>query len=221
MNYHGRYKECFVQRTYQLKRLFTSSALLLRLSNLVTIRHIDILLSLDFNESANYIVDLVIWLTVRSKFRSLVPQWRIIWSGLKSRTVGFTWSCMHLTFAELNGRTLTRHLCLSFLVNEKPFNFFTMLSPSMNTVSFQFWDGHGEVTLFLLIVLFLLVLLISLLLLLLLLLLETLFILEKLLLLLSEELLILLLLEVLGILFYFYVDCHCYYYHFHYYDYYY
>ena len=177
--------------------------------------------SLDFNESANYIIDLEIWLTVRSKFRSLVPQWRIIWSGLKSRTVGFTWSCMHLTFAELNGRTLTRHLCLSFLVNKKPFNFFTMLSPSMNTVSFEFCDGDGEVTLSSLIVLFLLVLLISLLLLLLLLLLETLFILEKLLLLLSEELLILLLLEVLGILFYFYVDCHCYYYHFHYYDYYY
>ena len=101
------------------KRQFTSLALLLRLSFLGTIRDIDILLSLDFNESASSIIDLPMWLAVRSEFRSLVPQWRIIWYGLKSRTVGFTWSCMYLTFAELNGRTLTRYLCLSFLVNKK------------------------------------------------------------------------------------------------------
>ena len=133
------------------KRQLTSLALLLRLSFLGTIRDTDILLSLDFNESASSIIDLAIWLAVHSEFRSLVPQWRITWSGLTSRIVGFTWSCMHLTFPELNGRTLTRHLCLSF----------TMLSPSMNT-------GDGEMTLSSLIVLLLLLLLISLLLLLLL-----------------------------------------------------
>ena len=149
------------------KQQFTSLALLLRLSFLGTIRDTNILLSLDFNDSASSIIDLAIWLAVRSEFRSLVPQWRIIWSGLTSRIVGFTWSCMHLTFAELNGRTLTRHLCLSFLVNKKPFNFFTMLSPSMNTVSFEICDGDGEMTLSLLMALFLLLLLISLLILLL------------------------------------------------------
>ena len=44
---------------------------------------------------------------------------------------------MHLTLAELNGRTLTRHLWLGFRVSKKPFNFFTMLSASMKTVSFE------------------------------------------------------------------------------------
>ena len=53
-----------------------------------------------------------------------------------------------------------------FLVSKKPFNFFNMLSPSMNTVSFDICDGDGEMTLSLLMVLFLLLLLISLLLLL-------------------------------------------------------
>ena len=59
-----------------------------------------------------------------------------MWFGLKSRTVGFTWSCMHLTLAELNGRTLTRRLWFSFRVS-----FFTMLSPSMKTVSFEVSDN--------------------------------------------------------------------------------
>ena len=63
-----------------------------------------------------------------------------MWSGLKSQTVGFTWSCMLLTLAELNGRTLTRHLWFSFRVSKKPFNFFIMLSPSMKTVSFEVGD---------------------------------------------------------------------------------
>ena len=63
---------------------------------------------------------------------------------------------MHLTFAQLNGRTLTRHLCFSFPVNKKRFNFLTMLSPSMNTISFDFCDADGEVTLLLLLLLLLL-----------------------------------------------------------------
>ena len=91
-----------------------------------------------------------------------------MWSGSKSRTVGFTWSCMHLTLAELNGRTLTRHLWFSFRVSKKPFNFFTMLSPSMKTVSFEVGDDGVLLTLLSLLLLFLL--LFSLLLLLLLLL---------------------------------------------------
>ena len=52
-----------------------------------------------------------------------------------------------------------------FLVSKKRFNFITMLSPSMNAVSFDICDGDGEMTLSLLMVLFLLLLLISLLLL--------------------------------------------------------
>ena len=159
-----------LQRSAHLwtKWQFPSLALLLSLSFLGTIRDIDILLSLDFNESASSIMDLAIWLAVRPEFRSLVPQWRIIWSGLKPRTVGFTYSCMHLTFAVLNGRTLTRHLCLSFLVNK---NHLISLPCYLLvwTVSFEFSDVDGEVTLALLTVLFLLLLLISLLLLLLLL----------------------------------------------------
>ena len=58
----------------------------------------------------------------------------VIWSGLKSRTVGFVWSCMCFTFAELNGRTLTRHLWFSFRVTQKTFDFFTMLSPSTKII---------------------------------------------------------------------------------------
>ena len=131
------------------KRQFTTLALLLRLSFLGTKRDTDILLSLDFNGSASSVIDLAIWLPVHSELRSLFLQWRITWSWLTSRIVSFTWSCMHLTFAELNGRTLTRHLCLSFLVNKKPFNFFTMPSPSMNTVSFEICNGDGEMTLIL------------------------------------------------------------------------
>ena len=76
---------------------------------------------------------------------------------------------MHLTLAELNGRTLTRHLWFSFRVSKKPFNFFTILSPSMKTVSFEI--GDDGVLLTLLSLLLLLLLLFSLLLLLLLLLL--------------------------------------------------
>ena len=116
------------------KRLFTSLALLLRLSFLDVIKDIDIWLSF-FNGSGNL------------ASCSLVLQWRIIWSRIKSRTVGFTWSCMNLTFDKLKGRTLARHLRLSFLVNKKPFNFFTMLCLRMNTVSCEFFDRDGEVTL--------------------------------------------------------------------------
>ena len=40
-----------------------------------------------------------------------------MWSGSKSQTVGFTWSCMHLNLVELNGQTLTKHLWFSLRVN--------------------------------------------------------------------------------------------------------
>ena len=75
---------------------------------------------------------------------------------------------MHFTLTELNGRTLARHLRFSFRVSKIPFNFFTMLSPSMKRVSFQ--DGNDGALLTLLLLLLLLLLLYSLLLLLLLLL---------------------------------------------------
>ena len=82
-------------------------------------------------------------------------------SGLKSQIVGFAWSSMQLILAELNSRAITRHLWYRFRVIKKPFNFLTMLSPTMNAVSFEL-DG---VPLTVLSVLFSLMLLFSLLLL--------------------------------------------------------
>ena len=129
-----------------IKRLFTSLALLLRLSFLGTISDINTLLSWDF---------ILTSCSLRTQVISPAMQNNMV---LIKISAGFTRSCMHLTFAELNGRTLKWYLWLSFLVNKKPFNFFTMLSPSMNTVSSEFCDGNGEVTLSLLLVLFLLLL---------------------------------------------------------------
>ena len=77
---------------------------------------------------------------------------------------------MHLTLAELNGQTLTRHLWFSFRVSKKPFNFYTMLSPSMKTVSFEVGDDQvlltflSQLLLFLLLFSFLILLLLLLLL---------------------------------------------------------
>ena len=126
-------------------------------------------IKLRFNKCAISIVDLAIWQAVLWEPTSLVPQYKIIRAGLKSRTLGLTCSCMHLNFEELNDSSFTRHWWLSFLVNKKPFNFFNMLSPSMNPFSLELCDDDGEVTLSLLLELFLLLLLFSLLLFLLLL----------------------------------------------------
>ena len=60
---------------------------------------------------------------------------------------------MHLTLAELNGRTLTRHLWFSFRVSKKLFNFFTMLFPSMKIVSVDDGDDGVLLTLFLVLLL--------------------------------------------------------------------
>ena len=129
-----------------IKRLFSSLALLFNLSLLGVSSETEILFLSEFSEIARSIISLAIWLDVLSEFKSLVPQCNIMWSGSKSRTVGFTSSCMHLTLAELNGRTLTRHLWFSFRVSKKPFNFFTMLSPSMKTVSFEVGDDEVLLT---------------------------------------------------------------------------
>ena len=125
---------------YLIKRLFTSLALLFNLSLLGISSEIEILYLSGFSESAMSIISLAIWLDVLSEFESLVPQCNIMWSGSKSRTVGFAWSCMHLTLPELNSRTLTRHLWFSLCVSKKPFNFFTILPPSIKTVSFDVGD---------------------------------------------------------------------------------
>ena len=89
-----------------------------------------------------------------------------MWSRSKSRIAGFALSCKRLNLAELNDLTLARHVWFSFRVNKKPFNFFTMLPPSMKTVSFG--DGDDGVLLSLSSLLLLMLLLFSLLLLLLL-----------------------------------------------------
>ena len=109
-----------------------------------------------------YIISQAIWLDVPLEFKSLVPQCNIMWSGSKSRTVGFAWLCIHLTLAKLNGQSLTRHLRFSFLVSKKRFYFLTMLATSMKTVSFEV--GGDRVLLNLLSLLLLLLLLFSLLL---------------------------------------------------------
>ena len=93
-----------------IKRSFTSLPLLFNLSLLGVSSEIEILFLSDFSEVARSIISLAIWLDVQSEF--------------KSRTVGFTWSCMHLTLAKLNGQTLTRQLWFSFRFSKKPFNFF-------------------------------------------------------------------------------------------------
>ena len=41
---------------------------------------------------------------------------------------------MQLTLAPVNGRTLTRNLCLTFFVRRYPFSFLTMLFPKIYTV---------------------------------------------------------------------------------------
>ena len=89
-----------------IKRLFTSLALLFNLSLLGVSSKIEILFLSDFSEIARSII----WLDVLSEFKSLVLQCNVMWSGSKSQTVGFTWSCMYLTLAELNGRNLRRHV---------------------------------------------------------------------------------------------------------------
>ena len=153
-----------------IKRLFTSLALLFNLLLLgVSSSKTEILFLSDFGESAGSMISPPMLLDILSEFESLAPQCNINikWSRSKSRTAGFAWSCMHLILAELNGRTWTRHLWFSFHVTKKPFNFFTILSPSMKTVSFEVGDDGELLTL--LSLLLLLLLLFSLLLLLLLL----------------------------------------------------
>ena len=133
-----------------ITRLFISLALLFNLLLLGVSSEIEILFLSGFSQSAKSIISLAIWLDVPSELRPLVSQCNIMWSRSKSRTVGFAWSCMHLTLAELNGRTLTRHLWLSFRVSKKPFNIFTMLSPSMKRVSSEVGDEGVLLTLLLL-----------------------------------------------------------------------
>ena len=129
-----------------INRLFTSLVLLLTLSLCGVDSEIEILFFSDFSASARSIISPVTWLNNLLGFKSLVPQYNVLWSGLKLQTVGFAWSCMHLTLTELNGH-LTRHLWFSFRVSKKPFNFFTMLSPSMDTVSFEVGDDWAPLTL--------------------------------------------------------------------------
>ena len=123
-----------------IKRLFTSLALLFDLSLRDVSSEIEILVLSDFSESARSIISIAIWLDVLLEFKSLVPQYNIMRSGSKSGIVGFAWLCIHLTLAEINGGTLTRHLWFSFCVSKKTFYFFTMLSPSIKTVSFEVGD---------------------------------------------------------------------------------
>ena len=157
---YGMFRSAHIWTKWQ----FTSLALLLRLSFLGTIRDTNILLSLDFNDSASSIIDLAIWLAVQiispTMKDSMVPI-NILYSRLHMamHASHFKWSYLDKAFMFESYQSL-------FLVSKKPFNFFTMLSPSMNTVSFEICDGDGEMTLSLLMVLFLLLLLISLLLLL-------------------------------------------------------
>ena len=99
-----------------IKRLFTSLTLLFKWSFRGTISKTWMIFVSFFREFARSKIDYEIWLAVFSVFRSLVPTWRIICSGFNSLIVGFAWSYMHLVLAEPNSLTLTKNLCLMFLV---------------------------------------------------------------------------------------------------------
>ena len=104
-------------RNTLIKRLLTSLALLFNLSLRGVSCEIEISFLSDFSQPTRSLISLAIRLDVLSQFKSLFRQCNIMWSGSKSQTVGFAWSCMHLNLAELNGQTLTRHLWFSLRVS--------------------------------------------------------------------------------------------------------
>ena len=93
---------------------FTYVVLLFSSSSLCNISETAIIFLFFLKDIRKPIIDLAIWLDVRSVLRSLVPTWSITYSGFMSQIVGLTWSCIQLTFAVLNGPTLTVPLCLIF-----------------------------------------------------------------------------------------------------------
>ena len=94
--------------------LSTSFTLLFKVPFLGTINEAWIEFVSFFREFLSSIIEFAMWYAVFSDLRSLVPTRRIICSGLIYLIVGFAWSCIQLVFAELNGLTLTRYLCLIF-----------------------------------------------------------------------------------------------------------
>ena len=98
------------------KWLFTSIALLFSSCNFGTIPETAMIFSFFFQDILKSIIELAIWLAVRSVLRLLKPSWSVICCGIMSRVVGLTWSYIQLTFAVVNGRTLTVPLCLFFSV---------------------------------------------------------------------------------------------------------
>ena len=97
------------------KPLFTLFIFLFKLSNCGTIPETTIEFSSDSRGIANSIIDLEVWLDVFLLRISFAAVCCMVWSGLSSRKVAWTWATIQLTLAPGNGWILTRYLCLTFL----------------------------------------------------------------------------------------------------------
>ena len=104
----------FLSAHINTEPLLTLAALLLRLSKRGTMPDTITELSVFFNDVVQSMINFAIWLAVFSVRRSFLPACKIMWSGLSSRRVGFTWSTIQLTFASESYCTLKRYLCLTF-----------------------------------------------------------------------------------------------------------
>ena len=96
--------------------LFTSCALLFRLSFRSTISDIVTVFVSDFSDSARSMTDLDIWLAALLLLSSFVPTCSTMWFRLNSRIVGLTWSYIELTLPPLNDLTLISFLFRNIFV---------------------------------------------------------------------------------------------------------
>ena len=97
------------------KPLFTLFIFLFKLSNCGTIPETTIEFSSDSRGIANSVIDLEVWLDVFLLRISFAAVCCMVWSGLSSCKVAWTWSTTQLTLAPGNSWILTRYLCLTFL----------------------------------------------------------------------------------------------------------
>ena len=79
------------------------------------IKDIIMLLMLVFSETFRLIINFTIWLEVFSKFKSILPTWKMIFSRFTSLIVGYAWSYRHCTFAKLYDSTFSNNSI--FMVN--------------------------------------------------------------------------------------------------------
>ena len=101
--------------------LFTSSTLVLQSSSRVTVSEIRMFKLVFFH-----------------RFCKIYDLFRLS-LRIESRNVGFGWSYISVVFAVVKGLTLTKDLRLMDLVSRYPSIFFIILSPTINTVFFDFF----------------------------------------------------------------------------------